>query len=340
MATNPQPVRIPTVSVLLPVYNAARHLSETLASLAAQTQRDFEIVAVDDGSTDGSSHVLAAFAQRDERLRIVHQKRAGIAVALNRAIAESRGRFLARMDADDVAAPDRLTVQAELLLGRPEVAVCGSWVRVLNQGRTRVLRLPSTDDAIRARLLFGSAFVHPAVMIRRESLANMEGPYEPAAPPVEDYRLWLGLADQGAFFNIPRVLLTYRQHAGQVTAEADPSGTIKLQTLRRELLSRIGVACAAREQQLHEYLAVVGTDDTRNVSSREIAGWLRRLRLAVPTTGWCSSRAITQECSDAWWRFMRGRRGTLAAVWDYCRGPVMLGTPRTLLRMARLALPR
>src|SRR5688500_5268253 len=115
----------PPVSVLLPVRDGAPHLAECIASLAAQTDADFEVIAVDDGSRDDTPVLLAAWAERDPRVRVLTQPPLGLVAALERARAHARGRWLARMDADDVALPHRLAAQRALLEAEPTLAGCG-----------------------------------------------------------------------------------------------------------------------------------------------------------------------------------------------------------------------
>ena len=121
----------PSLSVVMAVYNGERWLAETLASLSSQTFGDFEIVAIDDGSTDGSAAILAEAAARDARYRIITQANRGLVASLNRGLAESRAPLVARIDADDVAEPERFARQVAFLQAHPEVAALGSAIRII-----------------------------------------------------------------------------------------------------------------------------------------------------------------------------------------------------------------
>lgn len=325
------------ISVLLPVHNAAAFLSEALASLVEQTCRDFEVVAVNDGSTDQSGALLQQYAESNPWLVVLHQEKSGIAVALNRAYAVSRGRLIARMDADDIAEPRRLELQAEFLQTHPEVGVCGAWARTFGNGPETVIRAPVADDAIRAWLVFGSAFVHPAVMMRRDVLAQLTRPYEPAAPPLEDYTLWLVLSGLTRFHNLPKVLLRYRRHPDQVTRPNQTHAGEELLRLRVGLLSRLGIDCNAVERRAHAALGLEPAHGARP-KSQEVATWLKRLREAVPATGWCSPAALRAECAEAWWRFMRSGAGGPVEAWRYLSASVARPTLKTCFRVVRLAL--
>jgi hypothetical protein len=241
------------------------------------------------------------------------------------------------MDADDIADRDRLRLQAEYLQAHLDVGVCGAWARTFGNGPEAVIRIPVTDDAIRARLVFGSAFVHPAVMMRREVLSQLAGPYEPGAPPLEDYTLWLALSGLTRMHNLPRVLLRYRRHPEQVTrADKAPVGEDLLH-LRLGLLTRLGISCNAVERRAHAALGFEMVDGARP-QSQDVAAWLTRLCEVVPTTGWCSAAALRADCAEAWWRFMRAGEGGLGAAWHYMSASVMRPTAKALFRVVRLAL--
>ncbi len=327
----------PAVSVLLPVHNPGVHLAPALRSLAAQQEIKFEVVAIDDGSTDGAREFLQAAAKEYSWLRVFTQERSGVARTLNRGVLESRGRLIARMDADDLAASHRLRTQAQLLEREPAVGVCGSWFRVFGAGRSAVVKVPASDASIRARLVFGSALAHPAVMIRRELLAVAGGPYQATEEGVEDYGLWLRLAPQTRFHNVPEVLLHYRRHAAQVTAQANAERLARLERLRLDLLHRGGLRLAEAERRAHAATAfeAIGCG---NVTLPEIGVWLARLADELPRSGWCDAATLRQECAEAWWRCCRrddhGWR-TARRFWSNRLAP---HTTRTAWRALRLAL--
>ncbi len=324
----------PEISVLFPVRNAVNFLSEALSSLAVQVSRDFEVVAVNDGSTDGSGEMLEGFAKEYRWLKVLHQEKSGIAIALNRAFSASRGDLIARMDADDVADPRRLAIQAEFFASHPTIGVCGSWARVFGGEGEAVIRPPVADDAIRSWLVFGSAFVHPAVMMRRDVLLRLEGPYRTG---VEDYDLWVRLAEMTLMHNIPVVLLRYRRHPSQTTQSANEARILQAEKVRMELLTRLGINYSATERRVHACLGLETSEGERPLF-RDVADWLERLITAIPASGWCSESALRLACANAWWRYMQKGHGGPASAWMFGRAAVAGRTPRTLFRMARLAL--
>ena len=206
---------VPTVSVLLPVYNSERYVREAVESVLAQTLADFELIAVDDGSTDGSLEILQAFAARDPRIRLISRPNTGIAVALNDAIAVARGEFLARMDADDVSMPTRFQLQVDYLRAHPDVVLLGSRVLLVEPYGTPVYETDHALDheAIDRELLLGVgwAVVHPVAMMRADAV-RATGAYRADRVPIEDLDLFLRLTEIGRAANLPDILLHYRQH--------------------------------------------------------------------------------------------------------------------------------
>lgn len=206
----------PTVSVLMAVRNGEDHLREAVDSVLSQSYRDFEFLVLDDGSEDATPSILAGY--RDARIRLVDMGGArGLVAALNAGLDAARGRFLARMDADDVALPERFARQVEFLDSTPEVGVCGSWYQTLGAPAERVVRAPMEHAAlVEAMLHKGNPLAHPTVMVRRACLGDLR--YEAEYRHAEDYRLWTLLSRRARLAVLPEVLLRYREHAGQVSA--------------------------------------------------------------------------------------------------------------------------
>ncbi len=227
----------PAISVVLPAYNAARWIGESLESILSQSFDDFELIVVNDGSTDGTASVVERFG--DPRIRLMsNDTNRGIIFSLNRGIEESRGRYIARMDADDIARPERLARQIAFMEAHPEVGLCGTWARkFVPCGPRWVQRGPTDSRSLKATLLFSTPFIHPTVMIRRSVLSVHNLRYDQAFPMVEDYRLWCEMALTTELAIIPEVLLEYRVSLASVT------GAVFLDRarwkIRREILLRV-----------------------------------------------------------------------------------------------------
>jgi glycosyltransferase involved in cell wall biosynthesis len=215
---------VPAVSIILPCYNAAATLDEALTSLHRQSLKDFELIAIDDGSADGTLSILQAWREKESRLRVLEQPHAGVIAAANWGILESRSEYVARMDADDLAHPERLALQAAYLDENPGIAVVSSLVEVFADNGIREgyrcyvewLNSLVTNEEIRREIFVESPLANPSVMVRRSWLERMGG-YEEHGW-AEDYDLWLRMYLAGAIFaKVPEVLLYWRDHPERVT---------------------------------------------------------------------------------------------------------------------------
>lgn len=214
----------PCISVLLPVYNAERTVQEAMDSLTAQTFEAFEVLVVNDGSTDGTDEILQAAALKDDRIRVLTCPHRGLIDALNAGIAESTSPLIARFDADDRAHPERLERQVQYLDRHPEVAAVGSQVHCFSeQGVAEGFRVYEawinaliTPNDIAREIYIESPLVHPSVTIRR-SVLNEVGAYQERGW-AEDYDLWLRIHTAGyAMAKIPEVLLEWREGETRLT---------------------------------------------------------------------------------------------------------------------------
>lgn len=232
----------PSISVVMPVFNAGRYLRQALDSVLGQTLRDFELLAVCGPSSDDSAALLVQYAGRDPRVRVVEQTGAGIVGALNCGLALARGEFVARMDADDVALPERFQAQIAFLQHEPACVAVGSQALQIDPQGDAIgpMRVPLTHEEIDRRNLagIGGGIPHPTAMIRRRVIEAIGG-YSPAYHAAEDLDFFLRLAEVGRLANLPDTLLLYRLHLHSASVAR-----------RRETLAaaRLAVAAACRRR--------------------------------------------------------------------------------------------
>ena len=214
----------PTVSVVLSVRNGGNDLPQALETILNQSFVDFELIAINNGSTDGTADYLDSIG--DPRVRVFHQADAGLAAALNRGISLSRGRYIARQDHDDLADPSRVEKQVRFLNAHPEHALVGTraeiWVG--NKPTSRFHDHPTEDEELRFGLLFNNPFVHSSVMIRKAALDEV-GSYttDRSRQPPEDYELWSRIARRYRVANLPERLTVYREVPTSMSREGvDP----------------------------------------------------------------------------------------------------------------------
>jgi glycosyltransferase involved in cell wall biosynthesis len=230
----------PMVTVLMAVFNGERYLREAVQSILNQTFRNFELLVVDDGSTDGSRAILESFD--DPRLRVVrHAANQGLSRSLNRGLADARGRYVARMDADDVAEADRLARQVDFLERHADVVAVGSWYTIVDgEGREVGRRWTPCDDIeVRWMLQFCSPFAHGAVTIRRTALAGEARVYDESLAYAMDYDLWVRLAARGRLANLDRFLLCWRQAPGSMTSTVGDR-TERLDRVTADIATQLG----------------------------------------------------------------------------------------------------
>lgn len=211
----------PTVSVLMPVYNAQQYVAEAVESILAQTFKDFEFIIIDDGSTDASLKILEAYAAKDERIRLTSRKNQGLTPTLNEMLSKANGEFIAIIENDDVALSERLARQVEFLQGEPDV-VCVSGAHELIDEKGRLLtrlEIPEHNDQIQQLALAGHGSIcHPGAMIRRVSLIQIGG-YNETMRMAHDLDLWLRLGEVGALANLKDTMVKYRLRTDSISGQ-------------------------------------------------------------------------------------------------------------------------
>lgn len=221
---------VPSISVVLPAYNAERFLGEAVKSILRQTFTDFELIAIDDGSTDRTREILAHYEAADRRLRVVSRENRGLVASLNEGISLARSQWVARMDADDIALSNRLELQMKQL-DEQRGDICGGAVRCFGSRQT-VWRYPTTHEACEVQLLFDAPFAHPSVIGKRELFMQLR--YNPSFTNAEDYDLWQRAWQSGyRLTNAPEEVLLYRVHDEQISAAMKDSQKGLAQVIRR-----------------------------------------------------------------------------------------------------------
>lgn len=203
----------------MPVRNGARWLHEAAASSLNQNYSDFELLIVDDGSSDNTPKIAAEFQRMDSRVRVIQQDQLGLVAALNRGLSEAKGSFIARLDADDVAFPNRLERQVAYFDSHPSLVLLGSWAQKIDEagGPIGMLRPESESEKLKTQLLKKNPFIHSSVVFSADA-ARQCGGYRKVFEAAEDFDLWLQLSERGDIAIVPEVLIKYRVHQQSVSA--------------------------------------------------------------------------------------------------------------------------
>ncbi len=209
------------LSVVMSVYNAGQFLRETVDSILTQSMPDFEFIIIDDGSTDGSGATLAAFAARDPRIRLVSRENRGLVASLNEGCQMARSDYIVRMDADDVAHPERFARQYQFMEEHPQVLGSGCEVLLIDADGAPIKAMGTAGEHAQIdgehMAGLGGAIIHPSAIVRKDALTQV-GFYSEDYPCAEDLDLWLRIAEVGELANLDQVLLSYRQHPGSIGA--------------------------------------------------------------------------------------------------------------------------
>jgi glycosyltransferase involved in cell wall biosynthesis len=245
----------PKISVVMSAYNAAAYLREAIESILAQTFRDFEFIIINDGSRDDTGQIILSFT--DPRIvYIKNESNLGLIASLNKGLQAATGKYIARMDADDISLPVRFQKQIDLLESNNEVVVCGSDYFLLSRKNLHLVKNKNDSDYQKSMLLFAPCFCHPAVMMRNIfSKQNLF--YKKEYKHVEDYKLWTDLISYGEFANVNEPLLKYRSHPGQVSTENQLIQTEASKRIREEYYRNLGLKLSAKES---EALNIIGNN--------------------------------------------------------------------------------
>ncbi|MDR1169523.1 MAG: glycosyltransferase [Prevotellaceae bacterium] len=219
------------VSVVMPVYNAEQYLRESVDSILSQTYRDFELIIIDDGSEDGSVDLVKSYD--DDRIRLIRMPHNFID-SLNAGISEARGKYIVRMDADDIMDTKRIEMQFEYMESHLDIDVCGTWASFFGTMNSKVCTLQKHAD-IACSMMFNNSIVHPSAIIRSESMRKYSLSYKHEYVYAEDYKLWTDFLMHGCkLANIPYFLLNYRCGNTQVTQKHAEEMNIVAEKIKHE----------------------------------------------------------------------------------------------------------
>lgn len=262
------------ISVLMPVYKGEEHLKEAIESILNQSFTDLEFVIVNDASPDNSEQIILSY--NDPRIVYKkHEQNKGLVGALNSGIDICKGKYIARMDQDDIADLNRLQLQYDFLENNPDYILLGGQADIINSKQK--LENPTTDEAIRAKLVFTTAFVHPTVMFRKSMLDDNNLRYNEAYKHAEDYGFWIDLSAHGKMANLPQTCLYYRRHEGQYTVVFNKDMVEMVKKIRSKYLDNNKIKLKNADLSLLETITERRVNYSDKKSVIEIGVFLSRL---------------------------------------------------------------
>jgi len=240
----------PLVSVVMPAYNAGRFVGEAIESVLNQTFSDFELIIINDGSTDETLEVVESYARMDDRVIVITRENKGLVYSRNEGIQRAKGKYIAKMDADDISLPNRFERQIKFM-ELEKLDICGASIQIFNESNqsSKPCSYPLKDQDIKFSLMFVVPFAQPVVMMKKRIFDSLR--YSSSFPCAEDYKLWTDIAKSGFIMgNIDEVLLKYRVHDEQTT------------NFYNKEMAGLGMKIAA------EYRDAILSDDIANLFSR------------------------------------------------------------------------
>ncbi|MFC1591413.1 glycosyltransferase family 2 protein [Thermodesulfobacteriota bacterium] len=291
----------PKITILMPVFNAEKHLLDAMDSILNQTFADFEFLIINDGSADRSCEIISSYA--DARIRLVHNDtNLGVEKTLNKGFTLAKGDYIARMDSDDISLPARLEKQVAFMQAHKHIAVCGTWIETFGATH-RTHKYPGSHKDICCRLLFETALAHPSVMLRRNVLLQSSLLYDETHQyrRAEDYDLWVRISKIFDLANIGEVLLKYRQHESNVGQLHKTETETTADRIRQRQLEDFIPNISDDELALHSMIS-----NRRFQVSREFLAaaerWLQRIREANPAQGGYDEAALQNLLAHYWSR--------------------------------------
>ena len=245
----------------MPIYNCEAYIKESLESILNQTMTDFEFLIIDDASTDKTLDFIRSY--NDPRIHLIEKRvNTGYTNSLNLGFKLAKGKYVARMDGDDISLPERFAKQVAFLEENSEVVVCGSYC--YRMGEDRIINTPEKHETIKLTLLRENALVHPSVMMRKNALEKLSIVYDVAKEPAEDYDLWVRLLPIGRLHNLQEVLLNYRVHNTQVSKKRNEQQINSATSSKLELLNYLNLEIDLQEQEVFKKIFLNKVEVTLN----------------------------------------------------------------------------
>ena len=300
-------IKSPSITVLMPVYNGFKYLDEAMKSILNQTFQNYEFIIIDDGSTDDSVKIIKSYD--DNRIRLVENRNnLGQSETLNKGLSLTRGKYIARMDQDDISMPERLKKQFEFMENNSDVDVCGSWLQLMGK-YNGILELETKSEKIKINLLTNENLAHPTVMIRNRTLVKYDLNYNPAYSVAQDYDLWVRMFEFCSFANIPEALIKYRMHDNQNSKKLGEQNSAEGNKVLTNLLIKMGLQLNDSDLIIHNKIfSGIGIN---SVTIDKALSYLIRLRSSNIRKKVFEPVAFNEFLKTNWRRFMFNKKHKL-----------------------------
>lgn len=300
----------PTVSIVMSVYNSENYLKEAIDSILNQTYNNYEFIIIDDASTDSSLDIVKSY--NDKRIvLIINEVNIGLAASLNKGIGMAKGKYIARMDSDDISKNYRIYEQVKYLETHQDVLCYGSWARYFGDNMPRSLRLkhslhlydtfrvPLKHEDIKASLIFWTPFVHPTVMFNTQLLKKYNLLYNPSYRKAQDYELWSRLCFVGKCANTSKQLLNYRLTSGSAGAKSHIEQQNARKTVVKNIIRKI-IGRDPKEQELDIHIRVIEREPFNEQEFSSVRNWFSLLATNAKNVTGFDSNSLIRAISLEW----------------------------------------
>ncbi len=306
----------PLVTVLMPVYNGEKYLREAIESILNQTFTDFEFLIINDGSTDNTKEIILSY--NDKRIRYIeNETNIKLIDTLNKGIKLAKGKYIARMDCDDISLPKRLEKQVDFMERNPDITVCGTHLKTIGSGIASVWKTAETQEEIICNMLFNSPMNHPTVVFRKEELGDYLY-YSKDYPHAEDYELWFRLSERFKLANLDSAQYLYRIHSEQVTSKFDKIKIESANKVRKSLLLKI--LPDANEDEIEFHLKIASNLYSKsNLDFGMVRIWFDKLLTSNKKTNYFNDKAFKKVLTEKWVEICIANRNIpiwFKSLWD------------------------
>jgi len=329
-------VENPKLTVLMSVYNSELYVKHAIDSILNQTFGDFEFIIFNDGSSDRSADIIRSFS--DPRIRFIDYKENSgrYTERLNEGIRIAGGKYIARMDHDDIAFPKRLGRQFKFMEDNPDIGACGANIVTIGAVEGRVIRFQTEYEMIKSTLFFNGALAHPTIIMRKSVLEKNNIVYDSNFYPIEDYKLYLDISRYSKLGNIPEVLLKYRLHPDQMSKVFYAAQRAITKKIYKQQFQEMGVTATDKELEVHSSLWDASLARS-SYDINETGEWLLKLRrLNRQKKIFCES-AFSKILTQKWFYFCMARHRF--GVWArkvFIEWPLFRGVHLNIIESARL----
>lgn len=325
----------PKISVIMPVYKVERYVAHSIQSVLDQSMDDWELILVDDASPDASADVIAKFT--DRRIRYIkHETSQGPAKARNTGILAARSDYIALLDSDDIAFPDRLAKQLRFLENNPGVGLVGTWAELIDElgNKTGLRNNPYPDSLLHPMLVFRNIFITSSLMIRKEAL-----PTELFRTMLaEDYDLASRVAENWDIAYLPNYLIQYRINTQGLMGTRWTQVKADCWTTQERLLKQVGISASNAEAQLHQKISHAASDGIDSTEAKRAGRWMAKILQANETSRRYEQALLRKACEEVLFSLWRGAaKEGIATIFKARASLAELGRAPSLGQMARLA---